>query len=334
VVPVSLPSLRIGALGATLLAAGVVDFVVGRLLLGSLPAPPPDGIPGPGALSALRQALETPAVFSHGMAAVLALALDCMAIAAILRDPSFAPPPRRLTLLVLATFALPVVALSLAFPLRPQLIFMALTATAFVGIVCALNTTLKRVPAMTKTMVWLLVAPVVLGYLDTLSRLIPWLSSRTWGGLTPTLSVGIEGSAVLAGILAPFALIPGPARRSLSLHLIMSFLVALVPTLAFGALSLLAWPETQSLAVRAVGLELQVPYAQPLYLAALLGYVMTAAFHLWPRARSGAVSETGIGLCALFFGGCGTFTLFRISLLMLGLLLVALGVHRHAEAAA
>ena len=134
--------------------------------------------------------------------------------------------------------------------------------------------------------------------------------------------------AVLAGIVAPFAFLPSGPRRSVGLPLVMAALVALVPALAFAALALLAWPETQSLAVRTVGLELAAPYAQPLYGAALFGFVLTAAFHLWPRRHPGGVMEIGLGLCALLFGGCGLFTPFRISLLFLGLIMTACGVER------
>lgn len=324
-----------GALGAALLAAAAGDFVIGRLLLGSLPAPARGAIARPGALEALRQALETPATFAHGMVAVLGLAMNLAALSAAIRDPAFASPARRLTLLVLAIFALPVIAISLVVRVPTQMIFMALTATVFVGIVCAVNASLSRASGPAKLMSWLLVLPIFFGYVDTLTRLIPALGARTpWSDLPRLLALGTEAAAVLSGLLAPVALIaplralPAGGERPSRAPLVMAVLVALVPTLAVGALALFAWPETQSLAARTIGLELQVPFAQPLYLAALLGWIATAAYHLWPRRQPGIVAELGLGLCALMFGGCGTFTPFRISLLLLGLQLLAVGIHR------
>ncbi|MBI2895774.1 MAG: hypothetical protein HYY06_19610 [Deltaproteobacteria bacterium] len=329
------PGPPFGALGAALLAASLADFALGRLLVGSLPAPPHGAITRTGGLEALRQALLTPATFAHGMVAVLALAMNFAALAAVLRDPGFASAARRLTLLVLAIFALPVIAISLVLRVPTQMIFMALTATVFIGVICAVNASLARGPAPAKVMSWLLVLPLLFGYVDTLTRLIPALGAWTpWSSLPRLVALGTEAAAVLCGLLAPIAFIApgrsageGSARASRA-PLVAALLAGLVPTMAVGALALLAWPETQSLAARTIGIELQVPFAQPLYLAALLGYLTTAAYHLWPRRHPAVVTEIGLGLCALMFGGCGTFTPFRISLLLLGLQLVALGIHR------
>ena len=43
------------------------------------------------------------------------------------------------------------------------------------------------------------------------------------------------------------------------------------------------------------------------------------------------MSPFGVAMCALLFGGIGTFTPFRIVLLLLGLLGLALGLHRLSQ---
>jgi hypothetical protein len=262
------------------------------------------------------------------MAVVLAAALAVVAVVEIVRDPEIAAPPRRIVLLVLTSFALPVVALALFFPVRPGTVFVALTATASVGVMAALNASMFRLRAAVKLWIWLATLPVVIGYVDTLTRIAPALGPLAWpagADLTQELA------AVLAGLTAPIALVPARVWRAPSLPLAIAVGVALVPTIAFGLLAVLTWPVTQGLALRAVGIGLQVPYGQALYLGALFGWVLTAAYHLWPRPQPGGVQEIGLSMCALLFGGIGTFTPFRIALLLFGLLGLALGLHRLAQ---
>jgi hypothetical protein len=106
--------------------------------------------------------------------------------------------------------------------------------------------------------------------------------------------------------------------------------VALVPTIGFAALAILTWQRTQGLAFRALGIGLEVPAAQALYLASLFCFVLTAAFHLWPRPQPGGVPELGLALASLFFAGVGMYTPFRIAFLLFGLVALALGMYRLA----
>lgn len=313
-----------GALGAALVAVGLVDLVLGRMILAVLGGINAQADTRTPRLAALVETLWAPVWFARGMALVLAVSMTIACVLEILRDPEWSPPPRRLALLVLAAFAVPILALSLFVALRPEVVFVALTATAFAGLVGAISTSLRRLPVPAKVVSWLLTVPVLVGYTDTVSRVVPALSFLAWPG---GAGLAIEAAAVLAGLLAP-ALLPVTVWRSPTGPFAVAVAVAVIPTMAFAALSILAWPMTQGLAFRALGIGLEVPYAQALYLAALFGYVLTIAFHLWPKPQPGGVPELGLALSALFFAGLGTYTPFRIAFLLFGLVALALGMHR------
>jgi len=315
-----------GALGAALVAAGIVDLVLGRMILAILGGAGARADTANPRLAALVETLWAPVWFARGMALVLAVSMTVAAALEILRDPEWSPPPRRLVMLVLCAIALPVLALALFLPLSPEVVFVALSATVFAGVTGAVSTSLRRLPTPAKVVSWLLTVPLVVGYLDTVSRVVPALSFLAWPG---GASLAIEAGAVLAGILAP-ALLPRGLWRAPTLPFAVSVAVALVPTIGFAALAMLTWPLTQGLAFRALGIGLEVPYAQALYLASLFGYVLTAAFHLWPRPQPGGVPELGLALASLFFAGLGTYTPFRIAFLLFGLVTLALGMHRLA----
>jgi hypothetical protein len=307
--------------------AGVVDLVLGRMILAVLGGLSSQADVRSPRLAALVETLWAPVWFARGMALVLTVSMTIAAVLEILRDPEWSPPPRRLVLLVLSAFAVPVFALALFVSLRPEIVFVALTATAFTGITGAISTSLRRLPTGAKLVSWLVTLPILVGYVDTVSRVIPSLSFLAWPG---GAGLAVEAGAVLAGLLAP-ALLPRGLWRTPTGPFAASVAVALVPTLGFAALSVLAWPLTQGLAFRALGIGLEVPYAQALYLASLFGYVLTAAFHLWPRPQPGGVPELGLGLASLLFGGLGTYTPFRIAFLLFGLIALALGMHRLAS---
>lgn len=314
-----------GALGAALVAAGIVDLVLGRMILAVLAGTGTHGDTRSPRLAALVETLWAPVWFARGMALVLAVSMTVAAALEILRDPEWSPPPRRLALLVLSAIALPILALALFLPLRPEIVFVALSATVLVGVTGAVSTSLRNLPMGAKVVCWLLTLPVALGYLDTVSRVVPALSLLAW----PGAGLAIEGTAVLAGLLAP-ALLPRGLWREPTAPFGVSVLVALVPTIGFAALAILTWPLTQGLAFRALGIGLEVPYAQALYLASLFGFVLTTAFHLWPRPQPGGVPELGLALASLFFAGVGMYTPFRIAFLLFGLVALALGMHRLA----
>lgn len=315
-----------GALGAALVGAGIVDLVLGRMILAVLTSIRAGADTRTPRLAALIETLEAPALFARGMLMVLAMCLTVVAAMEVLRDAAFSPPPRRLTILVLSIFALPALALSIFLPIGPRFVFLSLTATAFVGVTGAISTSLRALWPSAKLVTWLLTAPVVIGYVDTLTRVLPSLSALAAPG---AFSLAIEASAVVAGLLAP-ALLPGRLWRSPTRPFAVAVFVAVIPTIGFGAMSLLAWPLTQGLALRALGLGLDVPHAQVIYLASLFGYVLTVAFHLWPRPHPGGVPELGLALASLFFAGLDTYTPFRLALLLFGLVGLALGMHRLA----
>jgi hypothetical protein len=313
-----------GVLGAALVATGLVDLVLGRLILAVLGSTGTHGSTETPRLAALVETLWAPVWFARGMALVLTVSMTIAAALDIMRDPEWSPPPRRLVVLVLSAIALPVLMLSLFLALRPEVVFLALSATAFVGVTGAVSTSLRRLPFTAKLASSIVTMTVVVGYLDTVSRVAPGLSFLSWPG---GASLAIEASAVLGGFFS-LALLPRGIWRSPTAPFAVSVAVALVPTIGFAAMALLSWPLTQGLAFRALGIGLEVPYAQALYLASLFCFLLTTSFHLWPRPQPGGVPEIGLALASLFFAGLGTYTPFRIGFLLFGLVALALGTHR------